>query len=107
MRQQLTPEQAAGELDIRPPRAGQARTPNSQSRIFISIRTRQGRSCNSAAIPGPFAVIMALLVVVALAIVTLLAVLGTVLLWLPMLGLLVLLLFVSGFLRKYLNRLHR
>ena len=98
------PERPAAEPEIIPPGRDGPRRSDGRSRVWVAIHTRRGGTWSSIASPGPFAIIVALLVVAALAAITVLIVLGTVLLWLPVLGLLFALLFVSGLVRGFFRR---
>jgi len=87
-------DRPAAEPEIIPPRRDGTGSADGKPRIWISVRTDRAGSWSSVASPGPFAAILVLLVVGMLAAVTLLIVLGTVLLWIPVLGLLFALLFL-------------
>lgn len=107
MYQRPTPERPTADREVTPPRYNAAQDARGESQLWISIRTRQGRSWSSSATPGAFVTILVLLLVTTIAIVMLLAVLGMVLLWIPVLGLVFALLFLSGILRTYVRQLRR
>jgi hypothetical protein len=107
MRQRPTPEQPAAHQEIIPPRRNGAEHARDESQVWVSIRTRQGGSWSSSAKPGAFVTIMVLLLVSMIAIVMLLVLMGMVLLWIPVLGLVFALLFLSGILRTYVRQLRR
>jgi hypothetical protein len=101
MSQGLPPENPATEPEIIPPGRDDAGLAGDKSRLWIAVRTRRVGAWRSVPTFGPFAVILVLLVVGMLAAVTLLILLGTILLWIPVLAVLFALLFVAGVLRGH------
>ena len=94
------PEQPRSEPEIIPP--GRARS-GDNSRIFVAIDNGSGGRMYIAR-PGPFTIILALLIVGLIAAVILVALLGIVLIWIPVVVVLIAAAFLSASLRHYWRR---
>jgi hypothetical protein len=95
------PEQPRSEPEIIPP--GRGRSSRDESGIFVAIDDGSGGRVYVAR-PGPFSIILALLIVGLIAAVILVALLGFVLIWIPVVIVLVAAAFLSASIRHYWRR---
>jgi hypothetical protein len=92
------------DAEVIPPDRTDKRAARGKSGIWIFVE-RRGEGHHAYVAPGPFAVILALLVFGILLTAALLFLLGTLLIWIPVLGVLVAVLLLSSLLRGYFRRL--
>jgi Flp pilus assembly protein TadB len=97
-----TPEQPRAEPEIIPPGRRGAR-PGGGVFIYVDEHGNTRRATLKA--PGPFAIILALLIVGLIAAVVLVALLGLVLIWIPVVVIMIAALVLSGTIRAYWRRL--
>jgi hypothetical protein len=90
--------------EIIPPDRPDAQPTRSRSGIWISVGT-PGSGFNYAAAPRPFVIILMLLALATLLTVILVLLLGTLLIWIPIFGVLLALALLSGFIRRHFRRL--
>ncbi len=98
------PEQPRSEPEIIPPRRDSGAT-NGPARLWIRIDERDGVRRVVIARPGPFSIIVALILVGLVAAVALLVLAGVVLIWIPILVATILLVLLSGAVRHHWRRL--
>jgi hypothetical protein len=96
------PERPKAEPEIIPP--DQPGSPRGRSRVFVSFNTTGEGNRAYVAAPGPFAVLLALLVLGALLVATVLLFLGAALIWIPVMAVIIGVLFLSSLLRGYFRR---
>jgi hypothetical protein len=99
------PERPKAEPEIIPPDQADARSPRGRSRIFVTFNSTAEGDRASVAAPGPFAVLLALLVLGALLLATVLLFLGAALIWIPVMAVIIGVLFLSSLFRGYFRRL--
>jgi hypothetical protein len=90
--------------EIIPPDRTDAQSRRSRSGIWISVGT-PGSGFSYAAAPRPFVIILVLLALAILLTVILVFLLGTLLIWIPIFGVLVALALLSDFIRRHVRRL--
>jgi hypothetical protein len=90
--------------EIIPPDRTDAQPMRGRSGIWISVGS-PGSSFSYAAAPQPFVIILVLLALAILLTLVLLFLLGTLLIWIPIFGVLVALALLSGFVRRHFRRL--
>lgn len=90
--------------EIIPPDRTDARPTRSRSGIWVSVGT-PGSGFSYAAAPRPFVIILVLLAFAVLLTVILVVLLGTLLIWVSIFGVLVALALLSGFIRRHFGRL--
>ena len=89
--------------EVIPPDRTDAQPTRSRSGIWISVGPGSGFSYVAA--PRPFVIILVLLGLAILLTVILVFLLGTLLIWIPVFGVLVALALLSGFIRRHFGRL--
>ena len=107
MGQGSTPERdgPVSDQEIIPSDRAHARSLRGRSSIGISVNAKGSGRFAYVATPGPFAIILALLVLGILLAVILLFLLGALLIWIPILVVLVAALLLSGLFRGYFRQL--
>ena len=95
----------ATDSEIIPLDLARGRSAHSRSGVWISVNTPGSGRLAYVATPGPIAIILVLLTLGILLAAILLFVLGTLLLWISVFGVLLAALFLSGIFRGYLRRL--
>jgi hypothetical protein len=90
--------------EIIPPDRADAQPTRGRSGIWISVGT-PGSGFSSAAAPRPFVIILVLVALAILLTVILVFLLGTLLIWIPLFGVLVALALLSGFIRRHFGSL--
>jgi hypothetical protein len=96
------PEQPRAEPEIIPPRA--RRRPDGFSRIFVRIDERDGRERVYITRPGPFSIILGLLIIGVVVSLILIVLLGAVLIWIPIVIVAIAAAFLSGSIRQAWRR---
>jgi hypothetical protein len=96
------PERPRAEPEIIPPGAGDRRA---DARIFLRTENSEGFQRVYLAQPGPFSIILALLVIGLVAAVVLVILLGLVVIWIPVVIVLILAAVLSGTIRHFWQRL--
>jgi hypothetical protein len=90
--------------EIIPPDRTDARSPHGRSGIWISMGT-PGSGFSYAAAPGPLVIILVLLALAILLALIFVFLIGTLLLWIPIFGVLVAVALLSGFARRHFRHL--
>jgi hypothetical protein len=91
----------APEIEIIPPGAPErSPPPRDGARVFISL----GGRATEAKLPSPLALVLAVLFIATMAALVVVAVLGTLLIWLPLVALVVAAMMLSGVIRRYFRR---
>jgi hypothetical protein len=88
------------EIEIIPPDAPDRSSPRGGARIFVSLGGRRG----DAKLASPIALVLAGLFVAAVVTLVIVAVLGTLLIWLPLVALFVGVMMMSSVIRRYFRR---
>jgi hypothetical protein len=91
---------ATPEIEIIPPDAPERSAPRGGARVFVSIGGRR----TEAKLASPLALVLAGLFLAAVAALVIVAVLGTLLIWLPLVALFVAVMMLSGVVRRYFRR---
>jgi hypothetical protein len=90
----------APEIEIIPPNAAGRSAPRGGARIFVAVGGRRA----DAKLPSPLALVLAGLFVAAVMALVVVAVLGTLLIWLPLVALFVGAMMLSSVIRRYFRR---
>jgi hypothetical protein len=90
----------APEIEIIPPGAPERSAPRDSARVFISLGGRP----TEAKLPSPLALVLAVLFIATMAALVVVAVLGTLLIWLPLVALFVAAMMLSSVVRRYFRR---
>jgi hypothetical protein len=88
------------EIEIIPPDAPERSSPRGGARVFVSFGGRRAE----AKLPSPLALVLAGVFLAAVAALVVVAVLGTLLIWLPLVVLVVAAMMLSNVIRRYFRR---